>query len=46
MVNLCETCIHVVTDGNKPVACLALVEYVNRKTCIFYEVHPRYLKLL
>ena len=38
----CRTCIHVVKDGNKPVGCLALIEYGYRKTCVFYEVHPRY----
>lgn len=43
MVNLCKICVHAVKDGNnKPVACLALVECVNRNTCVFFKVHPRY----
>ena len=39
---LCKTCVHVVKDGNKPVACLTLIECVNKKTCMFYKVHPLY----
>ena len=39
-MSLCETCIHVVTDGKKPVACMALVKYIKRDSCMFYKENP------
>lgn len=39
-MSLCETCIHMVTDGKKPVACMALVKYMPCDSCMFYEENP------
>ena len=42
-MSLCGTCSHVVKDGEgNPVSCHALVKYMPRDTCMFYELHRKY----
>ena len=42
-MSLCGTCNHVVKDSKgNPVSCHALVKYMPRDTCMFYELHPKY----